>query len=86
MQLHISERKRMFQVRRNTSCGNEYLFSLRLYVIAGFLNALQVVDRIRSFDILTLFFGGFGAGVGMVKAILDFRAERKNKIQLEVLD
>ncbi len=41
------------------------------------LGAAQMLDRIRLVDILTLFVGGFGAGAGMVKAIIDFRAQRK---------
>jgi hypothetical protein len=56
------------------------IFSI-VMIVTGFLNALTVVDRIRLVDILVLFFSGFGAGVGFVKAILDFRAEQKIKNQ-----
>jgi hypothetical protein len=54
------------------------IFAL-LCVIAAFLNALQLTGRIRLVDILTLFFGGFGAGVGIVKTVMDFRQLRKTK-------
>jgi hypothetical protein len=33
----------------------------------------QMMNRVRLVDILTLFFGGFGVGVGLVKTIIDLR-------------
>jgi hypothetical protein len=56
------------------------IFSM-IMILAGFLNALSVVDRIRLVNILTLFFTGFGAGAGFVKTVIDFRADRETKIQ-----
>jgi hypothetical protein len=56
------------------------IFSI-IMIISGFLNALTVADRVRLVDILLLFFTGFGAGAGLVKTVLDFRAGRKIKIQ-----
>jgi hypothetical membrane protein len=56
------------------------LIFLIIMILSGLLNALTVADRIRLVDILVLFFTGFGAGAGLVKAIIDFRLERKTKI------
>ena len=36
-------------------------------------SALQMQGRVRTVDILTLFAGGVGAGVGLVGAIVEFR-------------
>ncbi len=47
-------------------------------VAVAALDAVLMADRLRLVDILTLFFGGFGAGAGMVKAIIDYRAHRKS--------
>ncbi|RPI06293.1 MAG: hypothetical protein EHM64_03550 [Ignavibacteriae bacterium] len=47
-----------------------------LGIVVAFFGAYQMIGRIRTVDILTLFFGGFGAGAGMIKMILDYRKER----------
>jgi hypothetical protein len=44
-----------------------------LGLFVAFLGVLQMMNRVRLVDILTLFFGGFGAGVGFVKTIVDFK-------------
>lgn len=56
------------------------IFSI-LMIIVGFSNALTLIDRVRLVDILLIFFTGFGAGAGLVKTVLDFRAGRKTRIQ-----
>ncbi len=53
-------------------------------ILLAFSNALIDAGQIRLVDILILFFTGFGAGAGLVKTIIDFRAERKIKIQVDV--
>jgi uncharacterized membrane protein YiaA len=56
------------------------IFSI-LMIIVGFFNAPTLIERVRLVDILIVFFTGFGAGAGLVKTVLDFRAGRKTKIQ-----
>ena len=46
----------------------------------GLLSALQMVDRVRLVDIVTLFAGGMGAGVGLVKAVTDYRKTREDAL------
>ena len=48
-----------------------------LGIFVAVIGAYQMIGKIRVVDIITLFFGGIGAGVGFVKTILDYR---KNKI------
>jgi hypothetical protein len=48
-----------------------------LGIFVAVIGAYQMISKIRVVDIITLFFGGIGAGVGLVKTILDYR---KNKI------
>jgi hypothetical protein len=45
-------------------------------ILVAVLGAYQMIGIIRTVDILTLFFGGFGAGAGLVKMILDYRKEK----------
>jgi hypothetical protein len=47
-----------------------------LAIFIAFFGAYQMIGNIRTVDILTLFFGGFGAGAGMVKMILDYRKKK----------
>jgi len=47
-------------------------------ILVAVIGAYQMIGIIRTVDIITLFFGGFGAGAGMVKMILDFR-KKKNR-------
>ena len=44
-----------------------------LSVVIALLGALAMVDRVRLVDILALFFGGFGAGAGLVASIVQNR-------------
>ena len=46
-----------------------------LSLFVAFLVVPQMMNRVRLVDILTLFFGGFGVGVGMVKTIIDLRKQ-----------
>jgi hypothetical protein len=57
--------------------------ALRLTTIAtaisaviGLLGALQMRDRVRLVDILSLFFGGAGAGAGVVAAVVQWRTRQ----------
>jgi len=43
------------------------------------LSALQMIDHVRLVEIVTLFAGGMGAGVGLVKAVIDHRHARDQK-------
>jgi hypothetical protein len=52
------------------------LISTILGLAVAVLGAVEMIDRLRLVDILTLFFGGFGAGAGMVKAVIDHGAQR----------
>ncbi len=45
--------------------------------LAAVFSALQIMDRIRLVEVITVFVGAFGAGAGTVKAIIDFRQEGK---------
>ena len=47
-----------------------------LGILVAVLGAYQMIGIIRTVDILTLFFGGFGAGAGLIKMILDYRKEK----------
>jgi hypothetical protein len=40
------------------------------------LSAMQMIDHVRLVEIVTLFAGGMGAGVGLVKALIDHRQAR----------
>jgi hypothetical protein len=44
------------------------------------LSALQMIDHVRLVEIVTLFAGGMGAGVGLVKAVIDHRKARDQKL------
>jgi len=44
-----------------------------LGALAAVMSALQMQDRVRNVDILTLFAGGFGAGAGLVGAVVGMR-------------
>jgi len=44
------------------------------------LSALQMIDHVRLVEIVTLFAGGMGAGVGLVKAVIDHRKERDRRL------
>jgi len=44
------------------------------------LSALQMIDHVRLVEIVTLFAGGMGAGVGLVKAVIDHRQARDQKL------
>jgi hypothetical protein len=42
----------------------------------GLMSALTMIGEVRLVNILILFFGGFGAGAGLVAAVRGFRAAR----------
>jgi hypothetical protein len=55
----------------------------RVQLLAGILStgvallsAVSLRDRIRLVDILTLFFGGFAAGVSLLSAVRNWRERR----------
>ena len=45
--------------------------------VAALMSALQMQGRVRTVDILTLFAGGFGAGVGIVSAAVGMRRAKE---------
>lgn len=45
-------------------------------ILVAVIGAYRMIGNIRTVDIITLFFGGFGAGAGMVKTILDYRKKK----------
>jgi hypothetical protein len=47
-----------------------------LGILVAVIGAYQMIGKIRTVDIITLFFGGFGTGVGMVKMILDYKKKK----------
>ena len=47
-----------------------------LGIFVAVIGAYQMIGKIRVVDIITLFFGGIGAGVGLVKTILDYRKSK----------
>lgn len=47
-----------------------------LGLAVGFLNAMQLSDRIRLVDIVSLYAAGMAAGAGLVKAMVDYRRAR----------
>jgi hypothetical protein len=49
-----------------------------LGIFVAVIGAYQMIGNIRTVDIIILFFGGFGAGVGTVKTILDYRNNKKD--------
>jgi hypothetical protein len=54
------------------------LLGIALAIFIAFFGAYQMIGKIRTVDIITLFFGGFGAGAGMVKLILDYRKQKSD--------
>jgi hypothetical protein len=48
-----------------------------LGLAVGFLNAMQLSDRIRLVDIVGLYAAGMAAGAGLVKAMIDLRSARR---------
>ncbi|MCX6122749.1 MAG: hypothetical protein NTX44_14150 [Ignavibacteriales bacterium] len=62
---------------KNTFIGKRLsLIAAVIGVLAAILGVIQMIDRIRVVDILLLFFGGFGAGAGLIKAIMDYRMKK----------
>ena len=53
-----------------------------IYLLAGLIaalgGALESMGRVRLVDVLTLFFGGFGAGAGLTKTIADMRKAKRD--------
>jgi hypothetical protein len=47
-----------------------------LSVAVALFSAVSLADRIRMVDILTLFFGGFAAGVSLTSAVRSWRERR----------
>jgi hypothetical protein len=47
-----------------------------LAMVVGMLAASQLSDRVRWVDIVTLFGSGFGAGAGLVAAMVRMRPDR----------
>jgi hypothetical protein len=54
------------------------LIGTALAIFIAFFGAYQMIGNIRTVDIIILFFGGFGAGAGMVKLILDYRKQKSD--------
>lgn len=48
-------------------------------LVVAVASAWGMRDRVRAVDILALFAGGFGAGVGLILAITKLRAARAAK-------
>jgi hypothetical protein len=46
--------------------------------LAAVSGAIQMIGTIRVVDILLLFFGGFGAGAGLVKAVSQYRKDKSD--------
>lgn len=64
---------------KNTFIGKRLsLIAAVIGLLAALLGVIQMIDRIRVVDILLLFFGGFGAGAGLIKAIMDYRIKKTN--------
>ena len=49
------------------------LFATIASTAIALLGALAMVDRVRVVDVLALFFGGFGAGAGLVASVVQNR-------------
>jgi hypothetical protein len=49
-----------------------------LCILVAVIGAYEMVGKIRAVDIMTLIFGGFGAGAGIVKMVLDYRKMKKD--------
>ena len=50
-----------------------------LAAVAALMSALQMQGRVRNVDILTLFAGGFGAGAGLVGAVVGMRRAKAER-------
>ena len=62
---------------KNTLIGKRLsLIAAVVGLLAALLGVIQMIDRIRVVDVLLLFFGGFGAGAGLIKAIMDYRMKK----------
>jgi len=53
------------------------VFGTILAVVMALVSAFSNYGRIRLVDILLLFFGGFGAGAGMLNSIAALRHRKK---------
>ena len=53
------------------------LLSSIILVVSAIISAFTLLHEVRLVIILTLFFGGFGAGATFALFIRDFKAERK---------
>ncbi|MFC2134181.1 hypothetical protein ACFLR4_01355 [Bacteroidota bacterium] len=53
------------------------LFSSVILILSSIVSAFILVGEVRLVIILTLFFGGFGAGATLTLFIRDLKAERK---------
>ena len=51
------------------------IITAMLSLFVALLVIPQMMNRVRLVDILTLFFGGLGVGVGMVTTIIDLRKQ-----------
>jgi hypothetical protein len=47
-----------------------------ILLAVAMLSAYDMVGRIRLVDIITLFFSGFGGGVGLTHALVSWRSKR----------
>ncbi len=52
------------------------LFGTILFLISAFVSALTMTGQVRLVTILTLFFGGFGAGVTLISFVYDRKLKR----------
>jgi hypothetical protein len=66
--------------------GRLKLVGAGLSVLVALAGALGMQDRVRLVDILTLFAGGMGAGVGLAGGAADFRAHRARPDRKEAID
>jgi hypothetical protein len=65
-------------MQKNRRQGVALLASAMAGMIISLTTALELVPRVRSVDVITVFGGAFGAGAALASAIFQFRALSKS--------
>ncbi len=64
------------KIKNNLAAQRLSLIAAIIGAMVAVFSAVQMIGSIRVVDILTLFFGGFSAGAGLIKLIMDYRIKK----------
>jgi len=54
------------------------LVAMIIFTLSAFLSAFTLTEEVRLVIVLTLFFGGFGAGASLVSFIKDMKDKKRD--------